>query len=222
LHEIVQEFIVRDEVMLKMRPKRSPPRTQKKFHAWCTDPYRILRSIGSDTYELDILWELELTPPSMSTTFHIVLLLTTRSSFLVHHHRQQWAHITFMFICHHRHHRGDIWPMRLRTFYRMRCSKQAMANTSDIWSIWEDVLILTLHANRPRSFSNSTQTCWGVLSLPFTIGKNFWPGESWWESNQDMKDIFVYLSWIWFSLLILLVKMWTCGAQVIFIFFIFF
>lgn len=58
----MQEFLVVDKVMVRIHPKRFPPETVKNFHARYIGSYRILREIGSNTYELDIPQTLGINP----------------------------------------------------------------------------------------------------------------------------------------------------------------
>ena len=60
LHNRLQEFAVGDEVELIVPHQMFPPGTWEKFHARCTGPCWVLRRIGSNAYELDILWEPEI------------------------------------------------------------------------------------------------------------------------------------------------------------------
>ena len=50
-HKKLQEFATGDEVMVRMRPERFSPGTLKKLHA---RRMGVLRSFGSNAYELDI------------------------------------------------------------------------------------------------------------------------------------------------------------------------
>lgn len=53
-HRKLQEFSVGDKVLVRVRPKRFPHGTVKKLHARRTDPYRVLRRVGPNAYELNI------------------------------------------------------------------------------------------------------------------------------------------------------------------------
>ena len=54
LHKQLQEFTVGDEVMIRVRLEMFPLETLKKLHAQHIGPYIVLRSFGSNAYELDI------------------------------------------------------------------------------------------------------------------------------------------------------------------------
>ena len=55
----LQEFALRDEVMVRVRPERFPPGIVKKIHAQRIGPHTVLRRFGSNTYKLEIpeSWE---------------------------------------------------------------------------------------------------------------------------------------------------------------------
>ena len=95
----------------------------------------------------------------------------------------------FHIIRHNRHHRGDISLMRLRTFLQNEAISTADEEfrcyfihwkgrpDSDCTWIWtKEVRQLNLDLLR--------------TSLPFTRGEFFRPGDSWWGSNQYLKDVF--------------------------------
>ena len=54
LHKRLQKFVVGDEMMVRVRPKRFPQGTLKKLHARCIGLYRVLRKFGFNAYELEI------------------------------------------------------------------------------------------------------------------------------------------------------------------------
>ena len=62
LHSRLQEIAVGDEVMLRVPPQRFPPETWEKLHIRCISPYRVMRRIGSNAFELNIPCELGINP----------------------------------------------------------------------------------------------------------------------------------------------------------------
>ena len=48
--------------MVRVCLERFPPGTIENLHARCTGPYRVLRKIGSNAYELDIPRDLSISP----------------------------------------------------------------------------------------------------------------------------------------------------------------
>jgi len=50
----MQEFSVADKVMVRVHPESFPSGTIENLYARCTNPYRVLRKIGSNAYEFDI------------------------------------------------------------------------------------------------------------------------------------------------------------------------
>ena len=61
-HKRLQEFAIRDEVMIRVRPKMFPSGTLKKLHALHMGPYRVLRRFSSNGYELNMPRDLEINP----------------------------------------------------------------------------------------------------------------------------------------------------------------
>ena len=61
-HKRLQEFDIRDEAMVRVRPERFSPETLKKLHVQRMGPYRVLRRFDSNAYELDIFCDLGINP----------------------------------------------------------------------------------------------------------------------------------------------------------------
>ena len=58
----LQKIAIGDEVMVRVYPKRFPPRTLKKLHARRMGPYKALKRFGSNAYKLDIPYDLGINP----------------------------------------------------------------------------------------------------------------------------------------------------------------
>jgi len=90
---VLQEFAIRNEMMVRVRPERFPPGTLKKLHARRIGPCRVLKRFDSNAYELDIPCELGInkvfniddltlyhTPMAYPTAIPYEQALTSRSS----------------------------------------------------------------------------------------------------------------------------------------------
>jgi len=107
--------------MVRVRPEKFPPGNIKKFHAKRTCPYKVLRRIGSNAYELDIPQDLGINPvfnvedlTQYNAPNDYPAISPDSSSFLV----VDPQHVSVP-----PRHRGDTSQKRLRTFYRMRSSR---------------------------------------------------------------------------------------------------
>ena len=146
--------------MVRVHPKGFLLRSVKKLQARRTDPYTVLRRIGSNAYELNIPRGL-----GISSVFSFEDLNWYHASddypyIILDPSSLPAANPQHVLISLPQpHHRGDICQRRLRIFYMMRSSQQLVEDSIYTWFVGESTSSLIALGCEPRRLHSSTRSC---------------------------------------------------------------
>ena len=148
------KFNVGDYVMVQIRPERYPPGIVKKLLARSAGPFKILKKINSNAYEVDLLSDFSIIPSFniedriayKGQIFPLIIVYwmsLPMSQFL----RDPYYLFFPKYI-------PPIWQNKLMKLLMIKLSLLEMVVTTDFWFVGKDYLILTTLRLIGKSFNS--------------------------------------------------------------------